>query len=56
MFWEEAEKYINEDEAAVDDRKHAIVTHLAKQFPFEIFENELEPEYPMVRLFQVLSG
>ena len=31
VFWEKAEKYINEDVgAAVDDRRHATVTHLTK--------------------------
>ena len=57
VFWEEAEKYINEDVgAAVNDRRHATVTHLAKAISIRDFREQVEPEYPMVRPFQVLSG
>ena len=38
VFWEEAEKYINEDVGtAVDDRRHATVTHLAKAISIRDF-------------------
>lgn len=31
MFWDEAQKFLNEDMSeAVDDRRHGCVTHLAR--------------------------
>ena len=38
VFWAEAEKYLNEDvETAVDDRRHAQITHLAKAISVRSF-------------------
>ena len=47
VFWEEAEKYINEDVgAAVDDRRHTTVTHLAKAISIRDFREQVRARVP----------
>ena len=47
IFWEEASKFINEDlGAAVDDRRHTQVTHLAKAISIRDFKEQVKARCP----------
>ena len=47
VFWEEAHKYINEDlGAAVDDRRHGEVTHLAKAISIRDLREQVSARCP----------
>ncbi len=47
VFWAEAEKYLNENvETAVDDRRHAQITHLAKAISVRDFRQQVQSRCP----------
>ena len=47
MFWEAAERFIREDVgAAVDDRRHTTVTHLAKAISIRDFREQVKARVP----------
>ena len=47
VFWAEAEKYLNEDiGTAVDDRRHAQITHLAKAISIRDFRQQVASHCP----------
>ena len=47
VFWDEAAKYINKDiGTAVDNKRHASVTHLAKAISIRDFREQVKARVP----------